>query len=208
MSLSLPARSRPGRGRHVPDKARAGPADARPCVCVAQICAPYGVRGEVRLKSFTVDPKAVAHYGPLQTEDGRQSFEIEATLAQQKDALIVRLRGIGDRNAAEGLRNLRLYIPRARLPATEDSDTFYHADLIGLAVVDTQGAVVGKVAAMHNFGAGDLIEVEPLAGPPTVLLPFTATAVPSVDIVGGRLVVAPPPDAPEPGEARVRERSG
>jgi 16S rRNA processing protein RimM len=208
VSLSLPARSRPGRGRHVPDKARAGPADARPCVCVAQIGAPYGVRGEVRLKSFTADPKAVAHYGPLQTEDGRQSFEIEATLAQQKDALIVRLRGIGDRNAAEGLRNLRLYIPRARLPATEDSDTFYHADLIGLAVVDTQGAVVGKVAAMHNFGAGDLIEVEPLAGPPTVLLPFTATAVPSVDIAGGRLVVAPPPDAPEPGEVLARKRSG
>jgi ribosomal 30S subunit maturation factor RimM len=121
-------------------------------VCVAQICAPYGVRGEVRLKSFTVDPKAVAHYGPLQTEDGRQSFEIEATLAQQKDALIVRLRGIGDRNAAEGL--------------------------------------------------------EPLAGPPTVLLPFTATAVPSVDIAGGRLVVAPPPDAPEPGEVLARKRSG
>ena len=177
-------------------------------MCVAQIGAPHGVRGELRLKSFTADPKAVARYGPLQSEDGQQSFEIEATLVQEKDALIVRLRGIDDRNAAEGLRNLRLYIPRARLPATEDSETFYHADLIGLAVVDTQGAAVGKVTGVHNFGAGDLIEVEPLAGLPTLLLPFTATAVPSVDIAGGRVVVAPPADAPEPSEALAGKRSG
>jgi 16S rRNA processing protein RimM len=177
-------------------------------VCVAQIGGPHGVRGEVRLKSFTADPEAVARYGPLQTEDGRRSFEIETTLRQGKDAMIVRLRGIDDRNAAEGLRNLRLYIPRTRLPETEDSETFYHADLIGLAVVDAQGASIGTVTAVHNFGAGDLIEVQPLGGGPTALLPFTETVVPMVDIAAGRVVVDPPQDALGSAEALSRNGRG
>jgi 16S rRNA processing protein RimM len=162
-------------------------------VCVAQIGGPHGVRGEIRLKSFTVDPAAVARYGPLQSEDGRRSFEIES-MRQGKDAMIVRLNGIDDRDAAERLRNLRLYVPRSRLPATEDSETFYHADLIGLTVVDTRGASIGTVAAIHNFGAGDLIEVAPLGGGVTALLPFTEAVVPSVDIAAGRVVVDPPED--------------
>jgi 16S rRNA processing protein RimM len=169
-------------------------------VCVAQIGAPHGVRGEVRLKSFTAESEAVARYGPLQTEDGRRSFEIEATLRQDKDGLIVRLRGIDDRNAAEALRNVRLYVPRARLPETEDSETYYHADLIGLAVVDVQGASIGTVAGVQNFGAGDLIEVEPHGGGPTTLLPFTAAAIPKVDLAAGRIVVDPPEDALGPDE--------
>ena len=171
---------------------------------MAQIAGPHGIRGEIRLKSFTVDPAAVARYGPLQTEDGRQSFEIEATLRQDRDAMIVRLRGVDDRDAAERLRNLRLYVPRSRLPATEDSETFYHADLIGLAAVDRLGVSIGKVTAVHNFGAGDLIEVEPLGGGPSALLPFTETVVTSVDIAGGRVVV----DAPEQAfdEAPPRRR--
>jgi 16S rRNA processing protein RimM len=160
------------------------------------------------MKSFTADPEAVARYGPLETEDGRRSFEIEATLRQDKDAMIVRLRGIDDRNAAEALRNLRLYIPRARLPETEDDETFYHADLIGLAVVDTQGVPIGKVTGVHNFGAGDLIEVAPLGGGPTTLLPFTETVIPRVDIAAGRVVVAPPEDAPESDAPRSRKGRG
>jgi 16S rRNA processing protein RimM len=208
VSLSLAARSRPDRGGRKAAKPDAPASEERPRVCVAQIGGPHGVRGEVRLKSFTADPEAVARYGPLQTEDGRRSFEIETTLRQDKDAMIVRLRGVDDRSAAEGLRNLRLYIPRARLPETEDNETFYHADLIGLAVVDGEGVAIGTVTAVHNFGAGDLIEVEPLGGGTTVLLPFTETVVPRVDIAAGRVVVDPPRDALGSAEALSRNRRG
>jgi 16S rRNA processing protein RimM len=202
------ARPRLDRGGRRAEKPRASPPDDRPRVCVAQVGGPYGVRGEVRLKSFTADPEAVTRYGPLETEDGRRRFEIDATLRQDKDAMIVRLRGIDDRNAAEALRNLRLYVPRARLPETEDDETFYHADLIGLAVVDMQGGSVGKVTGVHNFGAGDLIEVAPLGGGPTTLLPFTETVVRRVDIAAGRVVVDPPEDAPESDAPPSRKGRG
>jgi 16S rRNA processing protein RimM len=156
-------------------------------VCVAQIGAPHGVRGEVKLWPFTADPQAVQDYGPLESEDGAARFEIEA-LRAAKDHLVVRLKGVTDRNAAERLTNTKLFVPRERLPATEADDEFYHADLIGLAVVDTAGNALGSVAAIHNFGAGDLIEVRPAQGA-TVLLPFTEAAVPEVDIAGQRIVV-------------------
>jgi 16S rRNA processing protein RimM len=156
-------------------------------VCVAQIGAPHGVRGEVKLWPFTADPSAVQDYGPLETEDGAARFEIEA-LRAAKDHLVVRLKGVSDRNAAERLTNIKLFVPRERLPATEADDEFYHADLIGLAVIDTAGNELGSVAAIHNFGAGDLVEVKPAQGA-TVLLPFTDAAVPEVDIAGRRIVV-------------------
>jgi 16S rRNA processing protein RimM len=156
-------------------------------ICVAQIGAPHGVRGEVKLWPFTADPHAVQDYGPLETEDGAASFEIEA-LRAAKDHLVVRIKGVTDRNAAERLTNTKLFVPRERLPATEADDEFYHADLIGLAVVDTAGNALGSVAAIHNFGAGDLVEVKPAQGA-TVLLPFTEAAVPEVDIAGRRIVV-------------------
>src|SRR6266540_5937889 len=139
-------------------------------VCVAQIGAAHGVRCEVRLKSFTENPLAVARYGPLETEDGARAFAIEA-IRPAKDVLIARLKGVEDRAAAEGLKNLRLYVPRARLPEPE-TDEFYHADLIGLAVTRRNGSACGTVVAVHNFGAGDLIEVKPTGGA-TYLLPFT-----------------------------------
>jgi 16S rRNA processing protein RimM len=206
VSLSLSARPRRDRTGRTAAKPGASPPQEERRVCVAQIGGPHGVRGEIRLRSFTAEPEAVARYGPLQTEDGRRSFEIEAMLRQDKDAMIVRLRGVDDRNAAEGLRNLRLYVPRARLPATEDGETFYHADLVGLAVVDAQGRSIGTVAGVHNFGAGDLIEVEPFGGGPTTLLPFTDTVVPRVDIAAGRVVIDPPADAPELSEQLSRKR--
>ena len=146
------------------------------------------MRGEVRLWSFTADPAAVAAYGPLETADGRL-IEIEA-LRPAKDSFVARLKGIADRDAAERLRNAELYVPRERLPAPQDADEFYHADLIGLDVVDTAGTVVGSVVAVHNFGAGDLIEVRPVAKRETVMLPFTQAAVPEIDVAGGRIVVA------------------
>jgi 16S rRNA processing protein RimM len=176
-------------------------------ICVAQIGAPHGVRGEVKVWSYTADPLSVASYGPLESEDGRARFEIEA-LRPAKDHLVARLKGITDRTAAERLTNTKLYVPRERLPAPEDDDEFYHADLIGLAVVDTEGNALGSVAAVHNFGAGDLIEVKPAQGS-TVLLPFTEAAVPMIDIAGQRIVVdaatfasaAAPPKEPPPDEA-------
>jgi 16S rRNA processing protein RimM len=161
-------------------------------VCIAQIGAAHGVRGEVRLKAFTADPLGVVSYGPLETEDGRR-IEIE-TVRPAKDMLVARLKGVADRNAAEALTNLRLYVARERLPAPAD-DEFYHADLIGLSAVTAEGAPFGTVKAVHNFGAGDLLEIEPAAGGTTVMLPFSEATVPTVDIAQGKIVVVPPADA-------------
>ena len=107
-------------------------------ICVAQIGAPHGVRGEVKLWSFTADPLAVKDYGTLESEDGAARFEIEA-VRPAKDHLVARLRGVSDRDAAGRLTNLKLFVPRERLPEPEADDEFYHADLIGLAVVDADG---------------------------------------------------------------------
>jgi len=159
-------------------------------ICVGQIGAPHGVRGEVRLRSFTGDPDAIAAYGPLETEDGHV-VQIES-LRRGKDHFVARLAGVGDRNAAERLTNVKLYVLRERLPAPDHADEFYHADLIGLAVVDRAGGKLGTVVAVHNFGAGDLIEVRPATGNTTQMLPFNETTVPVVDLAAGRLVVEPP----------------
>jgi 16S rRNA processing protein RimM len=176
-------------------------------ICVAQIGAPHGVRGEVKLWPFTQDPVAVRDYGPLETEDGATRFEIEA-LRAAKDHLVVRLKGVNDRNAAERLTNTKLFVARERLPATEADDEYYHADLVGLAVVDTEGNALGSIAALHNFGAGDLIEVKPAQGNMTVLLPFTEAAVPVVDVAGRRIVVdaAAFAAAAKPGEPEPEQR--
>jgi len=161
-------------------------------ICVARIGAAHGVRGEVKLWSFTEDPAAVASYGPLETEDGMRRFEIEA-LRPAKDHFVARITGIGDRDAAEKLRNLELYIPRSRLPKIEETDTFYHADLIGLTAVTKDGETIGKVSAVHNFGASDVIEIKPAAGDP-LLLPFTEITVPEIDLAARRIVIVPPPE--------------
>ena len=160
-------------------------------VCVAQIGAAHGVRGEVRLRSFTQEPSDVTSYGPLESEDGARRFEIEA-LRPAKDHFVARLKGVADRDAAEALTNIRLYVPRDRLPPTEDDETFYHADLIGLAAVTEGGAPLGTVTAVHNFGAGDVIEIAPAGGGEALLVPFTDTNVPAIDVAAGRMVVVPP----------------
>ena len=162
-------------------------------ICVAQIGGAHGIRGEVKLKSFTADPLAVKDYGALESEDGAASFEIEA-LRPAKGYLVARLRGVRDRNAAEQLTNLRLFVPRERLPPPA-ADEFYHADLIGLAAVTAAGVEVGTVVAVHNFGAGDILELRPPAGGTTIMLPFTDAFVPRIDIAGGRIVVEPPEEA-------------
>ena len=157
-------------------------------ICVAQIGAAHGIRGEVRLRSFTEDPMAITSYGPLESEDGTRRFEIEA-LRPSKDLFVARLAGITDRNAAETLTNLRLYVSRDRLPPAKDGE-FYHADLVGLAAVTPDGTPLGTVTAIHNFGAGDVIEIKPESGE-TLLVPFTDSTVPEIDIAAGRMVVVP-----------------
>jgi 16S rRNA processing protein RimM len=159
-------------------------------VCVAQIGAPHGVRGEVRLWTFTEDPIAIRNYGPLEAEDGSRSFEITA-LRPAKGHLVARLRGVDDRDAAQRLTNIKLYVPRERLPAIEDDDTFYHADLVGLAAVRADGSAFGSILAVHDFGAGTLLEIQPKSGP-SLLLPFTKAVVPVIDLAGGRVVIEPP----------------
>jgi 16S rRNA processing protein RimM len=160
-------------------------------ICIARIGAAHGVRGEVKLWSFTEDPPAVAPYGPLETQDGTRCFEIEA-LRAAKDHFVARIAGVNDRDAAENLRNIELYIPRARLPKIEEVDTFYHADLVGLDAVTPDGARVGTVHALHNFGAGDIIEIAPAEGGDPLMLPFNETTVPKIDVAARQVVVVPP----------------
>jgi 16S rRNA processing protein RimM len=163
-------------------------------ICVAQIGGAHGIRGEVKLKSFTADPMAVKDYGPLMSEDGSASFEIEA-LRPAKGHLVARLRGVEDRDAAERLAHLRLFVPRERLPPA-GADEFYYVDLIGLVAVTADGTEVGTVIAVHDFGAGDILELRPPAGGTTIMLPFTDAFVPAVDVAAGRITVAPPEETP------------
>ncbi len=161
-------------------------------VCVAQIGAAHGIKGEVKLWSFTADPESVADYGPLESEDGTLRFEIEAVRAA-KGHLVARLSGVRDRDAAERLTNLRLYVPRERLPPPA-AEEFYHADLIGLPAQDRDGTELATIVGIHDFGAGDLLELLPPGANSTVLMRFTAATVPVVDIAGGRIVIDPPED--------------
>ena len=160
-------------------------------VRVARIGAPHGVRGEMKLWPFTQDPAAVADYGPLETEDGKLRFEIE-TMRPAKDHFVVRIAGVGDRDAAAKLCNLELFVPRDRLPAIDEADTYYHADLIGLAAVTDTGAALGTVTALHNFGAGDLIEIATTQGGEPLLLPFSDATVPAIDLAAKQIVVVLP----------------
>lgn len=159
-------------------------------VCVGAIAGAFGVKGEVRLKSFCAEPEAIATYGPLSTEDGRTSFEVTLT-RPVKNGFAARLSGVHSKEAADALRGVRLYAPRERLPDPGE-DEFYHADLIGLDVLDTGGNRLGRVKAVLNHGAGDLLEVTGPGLKQPVLLPFTREAVPTVDIAGGRLIADPP----------------
>jgi 16S rRNA processing protein RimM len=154
----------------------------------------------------------VTRYGPLTTRDGARSFEV-AHAREAKDHLVATLKGVTTRNEAERLNGLELYVAREKLPATED-DEYYHADLIGLAAVATGGEPLGKVIAIHNFGAGDIIEIAPPGGA-TMLLPFTNAVVPTVDIAGGRVLIELPdeiegddPTAESDGLAASRPREG
>ena len=158
-------------------------------VCVARIGAAHGVRGAVKLWTFTEDPLAVQSYGPLTTKDGARRFEI-AQLREAKDHLVATFKGVATRNDAEKLNGIELYVPRENLPDADDGE-YYHADLVGLAAVSAADEPIGRVVAIHNFGAGDIIEIAPPKGV-TMLLPFTNAVVPTVDVAGGRVVIELP----------------
>ena len=163
-------------------------ADPAGLTCVGAIAGGFGVRGEVRLKSFCADPAAIAGYAPLVTEGGR-SFGVRL-LHPIPGAFAARLTGVATREEAEALKGTRLYAPRDRLPPLA-VDEFYHADLIGLDVHDTGGALLGTVRAVLDHGAGDILEIA-RPGAPDLLLPFTRAAVPTVDLAQRRIVADPP----------------
>ena len=168
-------------------------------VCVGQFAGAHGVRGLVKVKSFTEDPEAVASYGPLTDERGARSFRLSLQGAM-KDLFLARVDGIATREQAQDLAGVRLYVDRSALPETEDEDEFYHADLIGLRAELADGAVYGVVKALYDFGAGDVLEIRTESGS-LEMLPFTKACVPVVDVKGGRVVV----DLPAVIEAREGE---
>ena len=159
-------------------------------ICVGAFSGSYGVNGEVRLKSFCADPEAIADYSPLSDESGKRSYAITLTRSI-KNALVVKVDGIINKEAADTLKGIRLFAKRAQLPALPD-DEFYHTDLIGLTVLDTGGTVLGKVFAVQNHGASDLLEVTVDGGSATILLPFTNEVIPTVDLASGRIIADPP----------------
>lgn len=162
--------------------------DAR--ICVGAFTGAFGVHGEVRLKSFTAEPAAIADYAPLCDETGARCFEITIT-RPVKGGFAVRVAGIDSREQAEALRGVELFADRAALPSLPD-DEYYYTDLIGLSVVDTGGRQLGTVSAVHNHGAGDFLEITGPGLKNPALLPFTRAAVPTVDLAAGRLVTDPP----------------
>ncbi|MCB1477828.1 MAG: ribosome maturation factor RimM [Rhodobiaceae bacterium] len=171
---------------------------------VGEIGAPHGVRGQLRVKSHTADPQAIADYGPLVSDDGRV-FTVEA-IRPDKTVVIVTFKEVRDRNAAEALKGVRLYVDRDAIPDDDEDDSFFHADLIGLEAVDTVGKPLGRIIAVHDFGAGDLLDVE-VADGPSVLVPFTGEIVPQVDLDAGRVTIDPPAglfDKPEPRRPKRR----
>jgi 16S rRNA processing protein RimM len=163
-----------------------------PPVCLGVVVGAHGVRGLVRVKSFTAEPESVAAYGPVETKDGARRFAIEAK-GMVKDLVLCRLEGVSDRDAAEALRGTELYVPRERLPETDgEEEGWYHADLAGCQAVGRDGTVYGRIVGVQNFGAGDLLDIAPEAGGETVLMGFTDENVLEVDIAGRRIVIDPP----------------
>jgi len=159
-------------------------------ICVGVIAGAFGVRGEVRLKSFTAQADAIADYAPLMTEDGQTEFSIALT-SSIKNGMAARLSGITSKEEADALKGTKLFVPRDRLPDLPD-DEYYYTDLVGLEVRDTGGTLLGTVRSVQNHGASDLLEIHAPGMKTTVLLPFTLAAVPTVDLASGRIVADPP----------------
>jgi 16S rRNA processing protein RimM len=160
-------------------------------ILVGQFGAAHGVKGELRLKSFTQDPAAIGRYGTLFDAGGARSFELAGLRPLKDDLFVVKVVGVGSREAAASLTNVALYVARDKLPAAQE-DEFYHADLIGLIGKTEAGEEIGRINAILNFGGGDILEIAPYSGGETLLVPFTKAAVPIVDVTGGVVIVVPP----------------
>ena len=156
-------------------------------ICVGVVTGSFGVRGEARVKSFCAEASAFGDYGPLTTEDGQTSYKLSIT-RPVKEGFAVRMSGVSTKEQADALKGTKLYAPRAALPRLPD-DEYYYTDLIGLSALDTGGAVIGKITAVHDHGAGDILEIARTGGKGTLLVPFTLAVVPTVDLASGRLIV-------------------
>jgi 16S rRNA processing protein RimM len=160
-------------------------------VAVGIFGAPHGVRGEVRVKSYTDDPTSLGAYGELTDAAGARRFKISTLRSLKDDMVVVRLDGVADRDAAAALTGTELFARRENMPPP-DEDEFYHADLVGLRAETAAGEEIGRVVALSNYGAGDILEVAPKGGGETLLFPFTKAVAPEIDVAGGRIVIAPP----------------
>lgn len=172
-------------------------------LCVGVITAPHGVRGLVRVKSFTAEPQAIADYVPLTSADGSAEFRLEI-VGRAKGVLLARIDGVNGRDKADALRGTELFVDRDTLPEAEDEDEFYYADLIGLTAFLPDGGTYGTVKAMHDFGAGDMIEIS-RDGSGDIVLPFTKAIVPDIDLAAGRLVIDPPEMFGDPEPAQPKD---
>ncbi len=174
---------------------------AKGLVLLGRFGAPHGVRGEIRLQSFTGDPLAIATYDGLTDKGGARAFRLHSVRPQGKDMLVAQVDGVDDRNGAEALNGVELYVPRENLPAPEE-DEFYIADLVGIRAETREGEALGVIVAVRNFGAGDILEIAPAQGPEALMLPFTKAVVPIVDLPAGRVVIAPPTEVEDNEEER------
>ena len=174
-------------------------------ICVGLLGSARGLKGELRVKSFTANARDIASYGTLTDETGAQAFELKVT-AKHKDQLVVRIEGVNDRNAAEALNGQKLYVERSRLPEAQE-DEFYFSDLAGLDAELVDGTPFGRVVQAEDYGGGPFLEVK-APGHGTVLVPFTKAAVPQVDLSGGKVVIDPPAGLLEPGDPEPQEGNG
>ena len=168
-------------------------------ILLGQIAGAHGIRGDVLVRTFTGEPAAIASYGPLTDASGAKNFQLRVVRVTDK-GIVARVEGVNDRNGAEAVRGQELYVDRAKLPAPAEAE-YYHADLIGLAAVTPEGQEIGRVIAIQNFGAGDLVEVQLTGTKTTSLIPFTNANVPDVDIANGRMTVIQPVMVGEPEPA-------
>ena len=169
----------------------APPGDSDERVLLGRISGAHGLKGEVKIATFTAEPEDVAAYGPLTSADGSVTFEIASLRPTPGSAVIARLRGVADRNAAEALRGTELFVPRSVLPPA-DEDEFYHSDLVGLSAVSPDGEPLGEIVTVQNFGAGDLLELRLSNGRQTLLIPFESVHVPKVDLEAKRITIIIP----------------
>jgi len=174
---------------------------AKRLVLLGVFGAAQGVRGEVRVKSYTADPKAIGAYGALTDKAGARVFAFESLRPLKDEMLVARVKGVATREAAQALTGVEIFARRGQLPPPDENE-FYYDDLVGLAAVTREGSSLGRVVALSNFGAGDILEIAPEGGGETLLLPFTRAVAVEIDFAAGRIVIEPPREIEVEGEAQ------